>query len=190
MIILASTSEIRKKILEEFNLDFEVCAPNFDEEKAKLENPNLSIQDLAMFLAKNKALSISSKFKDCLIIGSDQICEIDGMKFDKSVDFQSAFEQLKILNGKTHFQNNAVAIVKNGEVIFQKIDKAELEMKKFSDDEIIDYINKDKPFGSAGSYKFEENGKNLFANINGNYYSILGLNIKDILDFLKNNNYF
>jgi len=188
-IILASNSLVRRKILQETNIDFEAFSPDFDEENAKKENENLSIKDLAIFLAKGKALSISKKFPDALIIGSDQICEVDGKKIDKSNNQEEAFLQLKLMSGKKHFQNNAVVIAKNGKIIFTKFTKVELLMRKISDQEISSYINADKPWGSAGSYKYESFGKILFAKIKGDYYSILGLNLQEILNFLCKKKY-
>ncbi len=188
-IILASTSPIRKKIIEEVGLDFQAIAPDFDEEIAKSQNQDLSIKDLAILLARGKSLSISQKFRDALVIGSDQICEIDGKKIDKSKDANEAFLQLKLMSGKTHFQNNALTISKNGKIIFEKFTKVELKLRKISDDEIWSYVNSDKPWGSAGSYKYESLGKHLFAKIKGDYYSVLGLNIQEILNFLHKKKY-
>ena len=188
-IILASTSFIRSKILKEAKLDFEVIAPDFDEEIAKQKNLDLSIKDLAMTLARGKALSVSQKNPESLVIGADQICEVDGKKIDKSKDENEAFEQLKSMSGKKHFQNNAVVIAKNGKIIFEKFTKVELLMRKISDEEISSYINADKPWGSAGSYKYEGLGKYLFAKIKGDYYSILGLNLQEILNFLCKKKY-
>lgn len=183
-IILASTSKIRKRIMEESGLEFKSISPDFDEEKGKAENQNLPINELALFLAKGKAASVSKENPESLVIGSDQICELLGEKIDKSNNEEQAISQLKKLNGKVHFQNNALVIMKNGEVIFQKISKVELEMRKMQEDEILSYVKMDQPWGSAGSYKYESLGKHLFAKINGDYYSILGLNIQEILNFL------
>src|SRR3989338_2268438 len=188
-IILASESKIRKKILEDANLDFEAIAPDFDEDLYKKNYPHLAIKDLAMALARGKALSISSRFPKALVIGSDQICEFEGAKIDKSKDANEAFLQLKSMSGKTHFQNNAVIIAKNNKVIFKKFSKVKLKLRKISDEEISCYINIDKPFGSAGSYKYESFGKHLFAKIKGDYYSILGLNLQEILNFLHKRKY-
>jgi septum formation protein len=188
-IILASSSAIRKKIMEDVGLDFEAISPDFDEEQAKNENPNLKIEDLALFLARGKALSISKKFPNHLIIGCDQICEVEGQKFDKSKDENEAFTQLKAMSGKTHYQNNGLVIALNDKIIFEKLTKVELKLRKISDDEIRSYIAIDKPWGSAGSYKYESFGKHLFAKLNGDCYSVLGLNIQEILNFLHDKKY-
>lgn len=188
-IILASTSPVRKEIMSSSGLDFRVEAPDFDEEEAKIANPGLKIDEMAVFLAKGKALSVSKNFPDALVIGSDQICEIEGRRIDKSHDEGEAFLQLKKLSDKTHFQNNGIVICKNSEVIFEKMTRVELKMREICDEEMHRYVNIDKPWGCAGSYKYESLGKHLFAKIKGDYYSILGLNIQEILTFLHNNKY-
>ena len=112
-IILASTSFIRKKILTELNIEFQAIAPIFDEEAAKKDIKNLDIYSQVNFLAKNKALSIAQKYPNSIIIGSDQICELDGEIISKSKDKEEAIKHLQKLNGKTHIQNNAIFIYQN-----------------------------------------------------------------------------
>ncbi len=183
-IILASTSVVRKKILQETHIEFEAIAPTFDEDAEKEKNQHLAIKDLALFLAKGKALSISESNKDALVIGSDQICELENKAINKSKNFDEALEQLSAMSGKTHYQNNAVVVALNNKIIFEKTSKVKLKMRKITRNEIISYINADTPWGCAGSYKYESLAKHLFAKINGDYYSVLGLNIQDILAFL------
>lgn len=183
-IILASNSTIRKKILEDVGIEFKTISPLFDEEAGKEQNKHLSIKNLAKFLAEQKALSVSSLHRDKLIIGADQICEIDGNIIDKSKNLDDAFLQLKKLNGKIHYQNNATVVALNGKIIFSKFVKVKLKLRKISEKEIAAYVNIDKPCGSAGSYKYENLGKHLFEKINGDYYSVLGLNLQSLLNFL------
>lgn len=188
-IILASSSAVRKQILQEVGLKFEVISPDFDEEIAKKENPQLSIKDLALFLAQGKALSISALHKNCLVIGSDQICEFENNAINKSNNFDEAFSQLKAFSGKTHFQNNAVVIAYNNKIIFKKFSRVKLKIRKISDQQINAYVNIDKPWGCAGSYKYESFGKHLFEKIDGDYYSVLGLSIQPLLNFLHKRNF-
>jgi septum formation protein len=184
-IILASTSKIRKKILEDVSLDFKVIAPEFDEEIGKKEiKKQKSPQNLAYYLALQKALSISKKFPNKVIIGSDQICEFDGKEYDKSKNLEDAKKQLSKFNGNVHFQNNSVVICYDSKVIFKNNSKVKLKMRKLSQDEIDHYVNFDKPVGCAGSYKYESLGKHLFEEVKGDYYSILGLTIQPLLNFL------
>ena len=153
-IILASTSFIRKKILTELNIEFQAIAPIFDEEAAKKDIKNLDIYSQVNFLAKNKALSIAQKYPNSIIIGSDQICELDGEIISKSKDKEEAIKHLQKLNGKTHIQNNAIFIYQNHRIIDSHYEMATLKMKNLTDQEINNYVNLDQSWGCAGSYKF------------------------------------
>ncbi len=181
-LILASTSKIRKKILEEVGLKFEVMAPLFDEDAGK-KKVKLSPQKLAVYLAEQKALSISEKFPDAYVIGSDQVCEFEEKEISKSNNAVEALSQLKKFNGKIHYQNNAVAVALNGKIIFKKFSRVKLTMRKMTTSEIESYVNCDQPWGCAGSYKYESLGKHLFEKISGDYYSVLGLAIQPLLNF-------
>jgi septum formation protein len=181
-IILASTSKIRKKILEEVGMDFTVIAPTYDEdkEKKKLKFPP---KKLAIFLAEQKALSISEKFPEAYVIGSDQVCEFEGKEISKSKNAAEAISQLKKFSGKIHFQNNAAVVALNGKIIFRNFSRVKLEMRQISAAEIKNYVEKDESWNCAGSYKYEGLGKHLFAKISGDYYAVLGLAIQPLLNF-------
>jgi septum formation protein len=182
-ITLASTSKVRKKILEEAGLNFTTRAPDYDEDEAK-KLVKLSPKKMALYLAKGKALSISKNLRDTYVIGSDQVCEFEGKQFSKSNTVSEAVSQLKKFNGKIHIQNNAAVIAFNGKIIFENVSVAKLEMRKLSIKEIELYVQNDQSMGCAGSYKYESLGKHLFKKISGDYYSILGLAIQPLLNFL------
>ncbi len=182
-IILASTSAIRKEILSESGLKFKAIAPDFDEEKAKKSLKKLSAKEKSIELACGKALSISKKFPDYFVIGSDQICEINGTEVSKSKNSPEAILQLKKLNSKSHNQNNAVVVAYKGKIIFKNFSKAKLQMRKLSEDEIKAYVKIDEAWGIAGSYKYESLGKYLFTKVSGDYHAILGFNIQPLLNF-------
>ena len=182
-LILASTSKIRKRIMDEVGLEFTVKAPLFDEDLGK-KKVKLSPPKLAIYLAEQKALSISEKFRDAYVIGSDQVCEFEEKEISKSNNATEALNQLKKFNGKIHFQNNAAVIAFNGKIIFRKFSRVKLQMRKMTAIEIESYVKIDQPWGCAGSYKYESLGKHLFERISGDYYSVLGLAIQPLTAFL------
>jgi len=188
-LILASTSQVRKQILEAAKLDFTTSSPSFNEDENKKNNAHLSIKELAIFLACGKALSVSKEHRNAIVIGSDQICEFEKIAIDKSKNIDEAILQLTKFNGKTHYQNNATVVAKNGKIIYKKFSRVKLKMRKISANNILAYVNEDKPWGCAGSYKYESLGKHLFEKISGDYYSILGLNLQPLLNFLHKRNY-
>ncbi len=158
-IILASSSQVRKQIMENSGLEFEVMKPFYDEDGQKHLLPKMLCKKLALTLAKNKALSVSEKFRDTYIIGADQVCEFERKEVFKSNNAAEALQQLKKFNGKIHYQNNAVVVAFNGKIIFENFARVKLEMRKNSIKEIENYIKLDKPWGCAGSYKYESFGK-------------------------------
>jgi septum formation protein len=188
-IILASTSKVRKEILHDLGLKFKDVSPDFDEESAKDEISHLSIPDQALFLAQQKALSISVKVKDALVIGSDQICQIDNETISKPKNKEEAIAQLKSLNGKIHFQNNGVAVFQNGKEIYCKIQIAKIKMRVLTYEEIVSYVNLDNPVGCAGSYKIESFGRHLFKEIEGDIACISGIAVQPLLSFLHQNQF-
>jgi septum formation protein len=183
-IILASSSLARKKILSDLGLKFDILSPSFDEEKAKPKIKHLRISKQAMYLAKQKALSVSVLYPDSLVIGSDQICELEGKAIDKSKDRIEAIKQLKLLQGKTHIQNNAVCLYSGSKLLFKNSSTAKLTVRNLSDKEIANYVDLDKSWGCAGSYKFESLGKHLFSKVIGADNSIIGMNMLPLISFL------
>jgi septum formation protein len=183
-IILASSSLARKKILLDLGLKFDIISPNFDEEKAKPKIKHLTIARQAMYLAQQKALSVSVLHPNSLVIGSDQICELEDLAIDKSKNRSDAIRQINMLNGKTHIQNNAVCLYKGEKLLFKNSSKAKLTVRNLSNKEIVNYVDLDQSWGCAGSYKFESFGKHLFAKVSGCDNSIVGMNILPLINFL------
>lgn len=182
-IILASSSKIRKKILNDAGLDFKSIAPDFDEDEIK-KNHNLTPQKLALTLAKGKALSISKKYPNSYIIGCDQVCEFAGKGVSKGKNLEEVKNQLTKFSGQIHYQNNGLVIAFNQKIIFENFEKVELKMRSLSADEISSYANFEKPLGCAGSYQYESFGKYLFEYVKGDYYAVLGLALQPLLHFL------
>jgi septum formation protein len=183
-LILASSSKIRKKILQDSGLTFKVIKPLYDEDIEKKKLAKLTPQKLATFLASQKALSVSHLFPSSYVIGCDQVCEFEKKEISKSKNQREAISQLKKFNGKTHFQNNAVVVALNRKIIFKNFSLSKLEMRKMKIAEIEKYVQLEKPWGCAGSYQYESLGKHLFAKVYGDYFSILGIAIQPLLAFL------
>ncbi len=183
-VILASNSSIRKKILEEAGITFEVIASEVDEEKLKKSFSSNNFKDYCLALAKAKALDVSNKQKNAYVIGSDQICCYGEEIFSKPLTKENCFKTLSKLSGNTHYQNCGISICRDGKEIWSHYAQAALTMKFLSDLEIKDYIDKDEPFMACGAYRFESLGKNLFSSTQGDETTIQGLTLNPILKFL------
>ena len=183
-VILASNSSIRKKILEDAGITFEVIASEIDEEELKKSFSNNNFKDYCLALAKAKALDVSNKQKNAYVIGSDQICCYEDEIFSKPLTKENCFKTLSKLSGNTHYQNCGISICKDGKEIWSHYAQAALTMKLLSDLEIKDYIDKDEPFMACGAYRFESLGKNLFLSTKGDETTIQGLTLNPILNFL------
>ena len=183
-VILASNSSIRKKILEDAGITFEVIASEVDEEELKKSFSSKNFKDYCLALARAKALDVSNKKKNAYVIGSDQICCYEDEIFSKPLTKENCFKTLSKLSGNTHYQNCGISICKDGKEIWSHYAQAALTMKLLSDLEIKDYIDKDEPFMACGAYRFESLGKNLFSSTQGDETTIQGLTLNPILKFL------
>ena len=184
-IILASGSRIRRQLLEEVGLQFEVINSNVDEDLLKKELHGRSFREQVVRLASQKARMVSKDNLDAFVIGSDNMCTIDDEIFDKPIDHEDAVNHLSSLSGKKHLQNNGISIHHEGREVWSNFDVTELEMKKLSLQEIEDYLNLDKPYSACGCYHFESNGKDLFTNINGLESTVMGLAMEHLIEKLN-----
>ncbi|WP_069188610.1 Maf family protein [Candidatus Terasakiella magnetica] len=184
-LILASASKSRADLLRGSGLEIEVIPAHLDEEIIKAEK--LSVVETALKLSKAKAAFISKQYPDGLVIGADQMMECEGVRFDKPDSLEKAKEQLQFLRGKTHRLISAVGLVKNGETLWSHHQMAELEMRNFSDGFLEDYLKQvgDDVTTTVGGYRLEEIGVQLFDRIEGDYFTILGLPLLAVLDFLR-----
>ncbi len=191
-LILASNSQARKSLLLNADISFKAIPANIDEDIIKQKNIKLNIspEQTAQDLADAKALFVSKANQLGLILGSDQICHIDNQILNKPKTTQKLFERIKKLNGKTHTLTSAFTIVKNNKVIYQYKDDAHLTLYNMSDADINDYINRasDAVLNSAGGYHLEAVGIQLFKKIEGSYFTILGLPLLPLIEFLKTQN--
>ena len=189
-IILASNSKVRKKILDENEIECKVFPSNIDEESVKrsLLKENSSPETISKNLAELKANKISLKFNSEIVLGADSVIDLNKELISKPKDREEAIKILKKLNGKTHFLISSVCISKNGSMIWNYTDKAALTMKELSDKELKEYLSKitDEALYSYNVYQIEGEGRSLFLKIDGDENTIMGLPIKKIKDYLRN----
>jgi len=187
-IILASGSGIRKQILMEAGLDFDIIIKAVDEgaiKKAMLEQ-GAPIHDIADTLAEAKAMRVSRQTEG-LVIGADQIMMMDGQLYDKPETIEMARERLKHMRGKTHYLIGAVVICENGNPVWRHMAKTTLTMRDFSDEFLNHYLEAEGNHvtRSVGAYRFEGRGAQLFSHVDGDFFSILGLSLLPVLDYLR-----
>tara|TARA_Y100000389_G_scaffold197441_1_gene232039 strand:- start:438 stop:1022 length:585 start_codon:yes stop_codon:yes gene_type:complete len=189
-LILASGSQVRKKILDKYNLLSQVQPSNVDEQPVKesLIKNNSTPEIISKTLAELKANKVSLSKKEYLVIGADSVIDLEGQLISKPKDRKEALDILRKLNGKKHNLISSVCISKNGSMIWNYTDKAELTMKNFSDDDLKDYLSKitDEALYSYNVYQIEGEGKNLFLKIEGDENTIMGLPINKIKEYLEN----
>jgi len=188
-IILASKSEVRKEILDKNNIKCVVEPSNVDEEPVKesLLKEQASSEIISKNLAELKANKVSVKKNDEIVLGADSVIDLEGELISKPESREEAMEILKKLNGKSHFLISSVCISKNGSMIWNYTDKAKLTMKKFTDDELKNYLSKipDATLYAYNVYQIEGEGRSLFASIEGDEDTIMGLPVKKIKEYLK-----
>jgi len=189
-IILASKSKVRKEILDKHEILCEVKPSNVDEDivKKTLIKESASPEIISKNLAELKANKVSLNQKERMVIGADSVIDLDGELISKPESREEALKILKKLNGKNHFLISSVCISRNGSMIWNYTDKAELTMKNFSEKELQNYLSKipDETLYAYNVYQIEGEGKNLFSNIVGDKDTIMGLPVFKIKEYLKN----
>jgi len=188
-IILASKSKIRKEILDRHKIPCEVKPSNVDEDvvKKSLLNESASPEIISKNLAELKANKISLTQKDKMVLGADSVIDLNGELISKPESREEAFIILKKLNGKKHNLISSVCISKNGSMIWNHTDKAQLTMKNLSDKNLKEYLSKisDETLYAYNVYQIEGEGRNLFSDIKGNEDTIMGLPVLKIKQYLK-----
>ena len=189
-LILASKSKVRKEILNKNNISCIVEPSNVDEDlvKESLLNEGATPEIISKNLAELKANKISQKKNGEIVLGADSVIDLEGDIISKPLDRDDAKKILKKINGKKHYLISSVCISKNGSMIWNYTDKAALTMKKMSEDEIKEYLNKisDEALFAYNVYQIEGEGRSLFLKIEGDEDTIMGLPIKKIKEYLKN----
>ena len=189
-IILASKSKVRKEILDKNEILNKVEPSNVDEDfvKESLLKERATPTIISKNLAELKANKVSLKNFDILVLGADSVIDLEGELISKPRNREEALDILKKLNGKKHNLVSSVCISKNGKMIWNYTDKAVLKMKEFSNEELKKYLTKipDKALYAYNVYQIEGEGRKLFAYIEGDENTIMGLPIKIIKEYLKN----
>ena len=188
-IILASKSGVRKRIMEENKIDCDVVVSNVDEDEVKssLLGEGASPLEISKNLAEIKSVKVSNKYPDRLVLGADSVISLNNELINKPKSRDEALMILKKLNNHKHFLISSVCISKNGSMIWNHSDASELKMKKLTENEIKKYLEKIKTeiLLDYGVYQVEADGLELFEYIRGDHNSIMGLPIKDIINYIN-----
>lgn len=210
-LILASGSEIRRKMLKDVGLEASVIKPEVDEDAVRDLHHGMPYPELALELARAKAAAVSVQRPNALVLAADQICVLchgepretshvnkgdsstsaqnDTAILTKPLTHENAVRQLQLMRGKTHHQHSAAALYLAGKEIYNVVETASLTMRQLSDAEIEHYLKTDMPYHSCGSYKYESYGKHLFSKVEGADAVIYGLPIQPLLAFLYASGY-
>ena len=188
-IILASQSKVRKEILDKNNITNEAKPSNVHEDvvKESLIKEMASPEIISKNLAELKANKVSLNQLDRIVLGADSVIDLDGELISKPESREEALNILKKLNGRKHYLISSVCISKNGSMIWNYTDKAELTMKKLTDNDLKEYLSKitDEALYAYNVYQIEGEGRNLFLNIKGDENTIMGLPVKKIKEYLE-----
>ncbi|MVA37271.1 Maf family nucleotide pyrophosphatase [Agrobacterium vitis] len=188
-VILASTSPFRRHLLEQAGLRFTAMAPDIDEREieGRAEHQHVSPEELSHVLAREKALAVSRKAPDGLVIGGDQVLALGERIYHKPKDLTSARGQLLSLRGQTHVLYSALALAKQGEIIWRHVSRAEMTMRMFSKIFLDDYLDRvgESILKSVGGYQIESLGVQLFSDIVGDYFTIVGVPLLPLMEKLR-----
>jgi len=188
-IILASKSGVRKKILDKYKIENKVIISNVDESEIKesLIASGAGPLEISKNLAEIKSTQVSKKYPDKLVLGADSVISLNNELINKPNSREEALKILKKLNNSKHNLISSVCISKNGSMIWNHSDSSELKMKNLKEVELIDYLAKieTKTLLAYGVYQIEADGLELFEYIEGDQDSIMGLPIKDIINYIN-----
>ena len=188
-IILASKSGVRKEILDKYNIENEVIISNVDEDEIKesLLNEGANPLFISKNLAEIKSVKVSNKNPDRYVLGADSVISLNDELINKPNSREEAFAILKKLNNSIHYLISSVCITKNGSMIWNHTDSSELKMKNLNEGELLSYLNKidTKTLLAYGVYQIEADGLELFEYVKGDKDSIMGLPIKEIIQYIK-----
>ena len=187
-LVLASKSLARRTMLGAAGIPVEVVPPEIDERAIeRARGGSLDAGEIALLLAWEKASAVSHRLPGRLVLGADQTLALGERRFLKPAGREQAREQLQALSGKTHRLHSALALVRDGSVLFKSADTATLTMRELSGEFLESYLDAagDAVTESVGGYQLEKLGIHLFARVEGNHFTILGMPLMPLLDFLR-----
>jgi septum formation protein len=186
-LILASQSRARQALLASAGIEFETVAAEIDERAVQQASSLSAPGDIAALLAREKALSVSTRRPGNFVIGADQILALGTRLFSKPDSRAQAAEQLRTLVGQSHQLHSAVAVARDGEILFESTDVARMTMRRLGEAEIVAYLNEAGAAvtSSVGAYQLEGLGVHLFERVEGDHFTILGLPLLALLAFLR-----
>jgi septum formation protein len=190
-LVLASKSDIRGKILAAAGLRFEIRPAQLDERAVETASGVRDPAAVAHVLARAKAEAVAATTPGQLVLGADQTLARGALRLGKPTDRTAAAEQLRALRGQVHELHSALALVRDGEVLFSCVETARLTMRDFSDRFLEDYLDMTGPaaLASVGAYQLEGIGIHLFEKVEGDYFTILGLPLLPLLAFFRQHGY-
>jgi septum formation protein len=186
-LVLASQSLTRQALLANAGIDFEAVAADLDERTVQQASGLLAPGDIAVLLAREKALSVSSRQPGKYVIGADQTLAQGERLFSKPAGRPQAAEQLRALAGRSHELHSAVAVARDGRILFEAVAIAAMTMRRLGEAEIDVYLDQagEAVTSSVGAYQLEGLGVHLFERIEGDHFTILGLPLLPLLAFLR-----
>ena len=188
-LVLASKSKVRYEILSRYDINCKVEHSNIDEEpiKQSLLNEGATPEIISKNLAELKANKVSLKFFDHLVLGADSVIDLNGELISKPENREQAYNILKKLNGKMHHLISSAVISKNGSMVWNYTDKANLTMRELTNLDLKEYLNKitDEALYAYNVYQIEGEGRNLFSKIEGDQNTIMGLPVDQIKKYIE-----
>ncbi|WP_158669356.1 Maf family nucleotide pyrophosphatase [Bradyrhizobium guangdongense] len=186
-LILASQSSARKMLLANAGLEFEAVTADIDERGIQAESKLSNPREIALLLAREKAKAVSVHHPGSYVVGADQTLALGNRLFNKPAGRMQALAQLRDLAGKSHELNSAVAVARDGRIVFEDVSVARMTMREMTEAELSAYLDAagDAVTTSVGAYQLEGVGIHLFEQIEGDHFTILGLPLLPLLAFLR-----
>ena len=188
-ILLASKSPTRAKLLKNAGIPFQAVSHGVDEEEIKMSMLSNKPKEVAIKLSELKALKVSASNPNLFVIGSDQVLDHKGKLFSKALDKKEAEEQLKTLSGQEHTLITSTIVAKNNSVVWRYLNESKMKMRDLSEQVIVKYISDvgEDTLNIVGVYAIEKEGIKLFESIGGDVFSIQGLSMLPLVQFLSDN---